>query len=85
MLRAFMASLLVTLSSHVSLEQRLSLVFELGGACLGTPSRVVYGVNTVGVSRATQRLLGEIAQGRCAVGLQDQGKPIHVRLKDRPH
>ena len=34
---------------------------------------------------SNRRLLGEIVEGLCAMGLQDQrGKPIHVRLKELP-
>jgi hypothetical protein len=49
-----------------------------------TPSQVVYWVNTAGLSLPNRRLLREIVEGLCAMDLQDQGKPIHVRLKDVP-
>lgn len=84
MLRAFLAALLATLPLQVSLEQVLSLLFERRGARVETPSQVVYWVNTAGLSQSNQRLLGTIVEGLGAMGLQDQGKPIHVRLKDMP-
>jgi len=84
MLRAFLAALLATLPIQVSLEQVLSLLFERRGARVETPSQVVYWVNTAGLSQSNQRLLGTIVEGLGAMGLQDQGKPIHVRLKDMP-
>jgi len=31
-----------------------------------------------------RRLLREIVEGLCAMDLQEQGKPISIRLKDMP-
>jgi hypothetical protein len=84
MLRAFLAALLATLSIQVSLEQVLSLLFERRGARMETPSQVVYWVNTDGLCRANRHLLGKIVEGLGAMDLQDQGKPVLVRLKDMP-
>jgi len=84
MLRAFMAALLAALQIKVSLQQVLELLFERSGSCMETPSQVVYRVNTDGLSLANRRLLSEIVAGLCAMGLQERGKPIHVRLKDMP-
>jgi hypothetical protein len=84
MLRAFLAVLLATLSIQVSLEQVLNLLFERRGARMETPSQVVYWVNTDGLSRANRHLLGKIVEGLGQGNLQEQGKPIHVRLKDMP-
>ena len=49
-----------------------------------TVSEVVYWVNTAGLSRPKRRLMAQIVDGLNAMELQDQGKSIHVRLKDRP-
>jgi len=84
MLRAFLAALLATLPVQVSLEQVLSLLFERRGARMETPSQILYWVNTAGLSQSNRRLLGKIVAGLGAMDLQDQGKPIHVRLKDMP-
>jgi hypothetical protein len=84
MLRAFMVALLATLPTQVSLERVLRLLFERRGARMETPSQVVYWVNTDGLSLPNRRLLSEIVEGLCVMDLQDQGKPIHVRLKDMP-
>ena len=84
LLRAFLVALLAGLQIQVSLEQVLRLVFERRGARMETPSQVVYWVNSAGLSLSKRRLLGEIVEGLCAMGLQEQGKPIHVRLKDMP-
>jgi hypothetical protein len=83
-LRAFLVTLLATLQTKVSLERVLSLLFERSGARMETLSQVVYWVNTTGLSLPNRRLLREIVEGLCAMDLQDQGKPIHVRLKDMP-
>lgn len=84
LLRAFMVALLATQQTQVSLQKVLSLLFERRGACMETPSQVLYWVNSDGLSLSNRRLLGEIVDGLCAMGLQDQGKPIDVRLKDMP-
>ncbi len=84
MLRAFMAALLATLTIQGSLEQVLRLLFARRGARMETPSQVVYWVNSTGLSQSNRRLLGTIVEGLGAMDLQDQGKPIHVRLKDMP-
>jgi len=84
MLRAFLAALLATLPIQVSLAQVLGLLFERRGARMETPSQVLYWVNSTGLSRSNRRLLGKIVEGLGAMSLQEQGKPIHVRLKDMP-
>ncbi len=84
MLQAFMVALLATLQTQVSLERVLRLLFARRGARMETPSQVVYWVNSAGLSLSNRRLLGEIVEGLCTMDLQDQGKPIHVRLKDMP-
>ncbi len=83
-LRAFMGALLATRHTKVSLQQVLSLLFERSGARMETPSQVLYWVNSTGLSLSNRRLLSEVAQGLCAMGLQEKGKPVHVRLKDIP-
>jgi hypothetical protein len=84
MLRAFLVALRATLPVQVSLEQVLSLLFERRGARMETPSQILYWVNTAGLSQSNRRLLGQIVAGLGAMDLQDQGKLIHVRLKDMP-
>jgi hypothetical protein len=84
MLRAFLAALLATLPIQVSLPQVVSLLFERSGSRMETPSQVVYWVNTAGLSQSNRRLLGKLVEGLGAMDVQDQGKPMHVRLKDMP-
>ncbi len=83
-LRAFMVVLLGALQTQVSLECILRLLFERSGACMETDSQVVYWINTAGFSLPYRRLLAEVVEGLCAMDLQAQGKPIHVRLRDMP-
>jgi pyruvate/2-oxoglutarate dehydrogenase complex dihydrolipoamide acyltransferase (E2) component len=83
-LRAFMGALVVTLHTKVSFPQVLRLLFERSGSRMETPSQVLYWVNSAGLSLSNRRLLSEVAQGLGAIGLQEQGKPVHVRLKDLP-
>jgi hypothetical protein len=83
-LRAFRVALLAMLPTPGRLPQVLHRVFERSGARMETPSQVVYWINTAGLSRPNRRLVSEIVEGLCAMDLQDQGKPIHVRLKDMP-
>jgi len=68
----------------VSLEQVLGLLFERRGARMETSSQVIYWVNTAGLSLSNRLLLDKIVEGLSAIDLQDQGKPIYVRLKDMP-
>lgn len=84
MLQTFMVALLATLQTQVSLQRVLSLLFERRGARMETPSQIVYWINAAGLSLSNRRLLGEIVDGLCVMDLHEQGKPIHVRLKDMP-
>jgi hypothetical protein len=84
MLNAFMAVLLGTLQTKVSVERVLSLLFERSGARMETNSQVVYWVNTTGLSVPYRRVLTKLVEGLCTMDLREQGKPIHVRLRDMP-
>lgn len=83
-LRACMVARLAVRQTRVSVPQVLGRLCERGGARMETPSQVVYRVNTAGFSLANRRLLRAIVEGLCAMGLQERGKPMHVRLKDTP-
>ena len=83
-LLAFMAVLLSHLTSQVSLECVLKILFERSGARMETATEIIYWVNTTGLSVPYRRLLREIADGLCTMHLRDQGKPIQVRLRDMP-
>ena len=83
-LRAFMGALVATRCTKGSLPQVMRLLFERSGSRMETPSQVFSWVKSAGLSRSNRRLLGEVAQGLCAMGLQEKGKPVHVRLKDMP-
>ena len=66
------------------MPQVLRLLFERSGSRMETPSQVLYGVNSAGLSLSNRRLLSEGTQGLCAMSVQEKGKPVHVRLKDLP-
>ncbi len=83
-LMAFMGVLYGLIQTKVSLDCILHLLFERSGSRMATASQVVYWVNTTGLSLPYRRLLREVVDGLCAMELKDQGKPIHVRLKDMP-
>ena len=83
-LMAFMGVLYRLMQTKVSLDCILHLLFERSGSRMETASQVVYWVNTTGLSLPYRRLLREVVDGLCAMELKDQGKPIHVRLKDMP-
>ena len=83
-LMAFMVALCERLQTKVSLDCLLRLLFARSGARLATASQVVYWVNTAGVSLPYRRLLSEVVDGLGAMELKEQGKPMHVRLKDMP-
>ena len=83
-LMAFMAVLCGRLQTQVSLDCLLRILFERSGSRMVTASQVVYWVNTAGLSLPYRRLLSEVVDGLCAMELKDQGKLIHIRLKDLP-
>lgn len=83
-LRAFLVARSAMLMTKVSLPQVLRLLFERSGSRMETPLQVLYWVNSAGLSLSNRRLLSEVAQGVCAMGLQENGKPVSVRLKDLP-
>jgi len=81
---AFMAALLGALQTQVSLERVLHLLFERSGARLETATQVVYWVNTAGLSVPYRHLLAEVVGGLDAMDMREQGKSIHIRLRDMP-
>ena len=83
-LSAFMAVLLGTLQTKVSLECLVHLLFERSGARIETATQVVYWVNTAGLSVPYRHRLAEVVWGLGTMDLRDQGKPIRVRLRDMP-
>ena len=84
MLNTFLAAVAALMSPKVSLELLLSLLFERSGGRIETPSELLYWLNTEGLSLANRRLLAQLVEALCAMGLSHQGKPIRVQLKDRP-
>ena len=81
---AFIAVLVSHLHSQVSLACLLHVLFERSGSRVETRSEIVYWVNTAGLSLPYRRLLDEVVDGLCTMGLKAQGKPIRVCLKDIP-
>src|SRR5262249_8915944 len=69
LLGTFMLTLLARLQSKVSLQQVLSLLFKRSGVRIETPSQIGYWVNSTGLSLSNRRLLSQIAEGLCAMGL----------------
>jgi hypothetical protein len=84
LLLSFMAVLSRHLQMTLSLNCLLHLLFERSGCRVETGTEVLYWVNTAGLSASYRRLLAEVGRGLCAMGIQDQGKPIRVCLKDMP-
>jgi hypothetical protein len=83
-LNAFMGALLGILQTKGSLERVFSLLFARSGVRIETSSQVVYWVNTAGLSAPNRLLLAEIAEGLWVMGLQAQGTPMRVCLRDMP-
>jgi hypothetical protein len=83
-LLSFLSVLVGHMQVALSLECLLSLLFERSGARVETGTQVIYWVNTTGLSVRYRRTVTVVAQGLCAMGLTDQGKPVQVRLKDMP-
>ena len=79
-----MAVLLAVLPEKVSLEQVLKLLFARSGARIARDKEVLYWVNTTGLSRANQRVLGGLVHGVSAIGLVERGKTIRIGLRALP-
>jgi hypothetical protein len=47
-------------------------------------SKIIYWVNTAGLSVPYRQLLLEVVDGLCAMDLRERGKTICVRLRDMP-
>lgn len=83
-LMAFMSALLSALSTPVSLERVLALLFERSGLRVETPERVSYWVNSTGLSASNRRVLEEVVHGLSGMGLRAGGKAIEVNMRDMP-
>jgi len=80
-LTSLMAVLRATLTLPVSLDGLWHIRFERRGARLELDSQMLYGSHTPGLAAAYPRLLTAVVNGRCAMDLREQGKPLRVRLK----
>ena len=83
-LLTFIAALLGPLSLTISSSCLLTLLFERSGTRVETAWQVIYEVNGAGLSMPYRRLMTEVIAGLNAMDLRERGKPIQVRLKDRP-
>jgi hypothetical protein len=84
LLQAFMSVLLSVLSKPVSLEQVLKLLFERSGSRMERDKSVMYWMNSTGLSLSNRRRLSEMVEGLSAMGLEENGKPVRVCLKELP-
>jgi hypothetical protein len=82
--RAFLGVRWATRHTKGSFQQVLRRLFARSGSRMETPSPVLSWVNSTGFSLSHRRLLREVAHGLCAMGLQEKGQPVPVRLKDMP-
>ena len=83
-LLAFLVVLCERLQSTVRLDCLLRILFARRGARMEPAAQIVDWVHTAGVSVPYRRLLTAVVAGLCAMDLREQGKPMHVRLKDIP-
>jgi hypothetical protein len=83
-LLAFIAALVGPLSLTISSSCLLPLLFERSGTRVETAWQVIYEVNGAGLSMPYRQLMTEVIAGLNAMDLRERGKPIQVRLKDRP-
>jgi hypothetical protein len=83
-LDTFLAAVCALLTTTVSLQMLLSVLFERSGGRIETPSELLYWLNTEGLSLANRRLLAQLVEALCAMNFKHQGKPIRVQLRDRP-
>ena len=84
LLMAFMKALLAVMATPVSLERVLALLFGRSGIRVETSERVIYWVNSTGLSASNRRVLEEIVNGLGGMGLRAGGKVIEVNVRDMP-
>jgi hypothetical protein len=83
-LLAFIATLVRSLALTISSSCLLPLLFERSGTRVEMAWQVIYEVNGAGLSMPYRHLMTEVIAGLNAMDLRERGKPIQVRLKDRP-
>jgi len=83
-LRAFWRELLEKMNTFISLETLLILFFYRGGTFLETDSKVIYLINTGGLSKQKQRVLKEVVRGTNAMQLHHHGKSVTVQMRGSP-
>jgi hypothetical protein len=83
-LMAFVAVLVGHLQFPVSLSCLVPLLFERSGTRWETACQVIYEINGAGLSLSSRRLMTAVVEGLNAMELREQGKPVQVRLQDRP-
>jgi hypothetical protein len=83
-LMRFLTTLLTYMEGSVSLGCLLELFFERSGAYVETETDIWYLVCADGLSKAYHMMLIQILQALNAMRLHHQGKPIRVRLKEKP-
>lgn len=83
-LLTFLRALLGHMTTKISLQTLLKMLFERGGTRVESDCRIIYWVNTQGLSCRYHDLLGEVLEGINALGLHRAGKPIQVRVRDGP-
>ena len=84
LLMAFMSALGSVMATPVSLEGVLALLFQRSGLRIETPEKVIYWVNSTGLSASNRRVLEEIVKGLCGMDLRVDGKAIEVEARDMP-
>ncbi|MHC4074017.1 MAG: hypothetical protein ACYTGS_18625 [Planctomycetota bacterium] len=83
-LLTFLKVLLGHMTTKICLQTLLKVLFERGGTRVESDCRIIYWVNTQGLSCRYQDLLGKVLEGINALGLNRAGKPIEVRARDGP-
>jgi hypothetical protein len=81
---AFLKALLGHMTTKICLQPLLKMLFERGGTRVETDCRIIYWVNTQGLSSTYQDLLGKVLEGINALALNRAGKFIEVRARDGP-
>ena len=83
-LTTFISALMKLLDIKVGMETFMSIFFRRSGLCLETPSEIIYRLNTGGLSASNKENLKKISEGLTRMGIDRQGKPIRVELREAP-
>ncbi|MCP4137646.1 MAG: hypothetical protein GY754_42155 [bacterium] len=81
-LMQFLTALLSVIKIKISLEALIELFMKRSGSYIETNSKIIYGINTFGLSESNKKILIEIVKGVNLMNLTRNGKSIWVEARE---